>query len=89
MQIACAKAKNNKKTEILLCISNFFCTFAGDYQRIVDRAREHKYIITDESIIYAISLAAYNLRIRLKASVHTSVCTAFAFVSLGYARHPA
>ena len=42
---------------------------------IVSRTRTI-YIFTDESIIYAISLAAYNLRIRLKASVRTSVCTA-------------
>ena len=36
-----------------------------------------------------ISLAAYNLRIRLKASVHTSVCTVFALLFQGYARRPA
>lgn len=83
------KAKNGKKIYFYLYNWNFCSIFAGDYQRIVVRAREPYMFFTDESIIYVISLAAYNFRIRLKASVRTSVCTAFAFVSLGYARHPA
>ena len=44
-------------------------------------------LFTDESIIVNISLATYNMETIGNTSVRTSVCTAFAFVSIGYARH--
>lgn len=47
------------------------------------------YFLLTESISVQISLATYMKRIRLATSQCILVCTAFAFVFLGYARHPA
>ncbi len=64
-------------------------TFAADYRRVICGIPGFLLLFTDKSIFYAISLAAYNKETIGNTSVHTSVCTAFASVSLGYARHPA